>query len=92
MRMFPAALQLGDRPSCWASSFLPAPQLSLLFGNFRWNLSRPLQSAHGCVLTRHTVAAKKMYQTVVNVTPLTPGNGDVDPVGLGPPQTWASEA
>lgn len=46
---------------------------------------------HGCVLTHHTVAAKQMYQTVVTMTPLTPANGDVDPMGLGPPQTWASE-
>lgn len=75
-------LLLGLLPAC----------IQLLFGNFRWNLSHPLQPAHGCVLTHHTVAAKQMYQTVVTVTPLTPGNGDVDPMGLGPPQTWASEA
>lgn len=71
-------------PSC-------GPQLPLSFGNFLWILSHPPQPAHGCTLTHHAVVAKQMYQVIVTMTLLPHGNGDVNPVGLCPPQTWASE-
>lgn len=43
------------------------------------------------MLTHHAVATKLMYQAIVTMTLLPRGHGDVNPVGLCPPQTWASE-
>lgn len=82
---YPLITDLAVRPpSC-------GPQLPLSFGNFLWKLSHPPQPAHGCMLTHHAVEAKQMYQVIVTMTLLPRGNGDVNPVGLCPPQTWASE-
>lgn len=77
---------------CWTTFLWPPAALVIWKFPYPFGTSHILHSLHMAVkLTHHTVAAKQMYQAIVTMTLLPRRNDDVNPVGLCPPQTWASE-